>query len=99
MEKSSQVQCMYILQTLYREREIERERERERKREREFSLFTDSSFFALDPTLPLGSYEPAIDIDQQTDSNHDTALTLASAGQRIHTHTHTHTHTVFSVSI
>ena len=30
--------------------------------------------------LPTGSYEPAIDIDQQTDSNHDTALTLASAG-------------------
>ncbi len=32
------------------------------------------------PSLPAGSYEPAIDIDQQTDSNHDTALTLAAAG-------------------
>ena len=44
-------------------------------------LFTDSSFLALDPNLPLGSYEPAIDIDQQTESNHDTALTLAAAGE------------------
>ena len=31
-------------------------------------------------SLPPGSYEPSIDIDQQTDSNHDTALTLAAAG-------------------
>ena len=31
-------------------------------------------------SLPPGSYEPAIDIDQQTESNHDTALTLAAAG-------------------
>ena len=26
------------------------------------------------------SYEPVIDLDQHTDSNHDTALTLATAG-------------------
>ena len=31
-------------------------------------------------SLPPGSYEPAIDIDQHTESNHDTALTLAAAG-------------------
>lgn len=41
----------------------------------------DSSYMAQDITsLPPGSYEPAIDIDQQTESNHDTALTLAAAG-------------------
>ena len=30
--------------------------------------------------MPLGSFEPAINIDQQTESNHDTALTLAATG-------------------
>lgn len=30
--------------------------------------------------MPPGSFEPAIDVDQQTESNHDTALTLAAAG-------------------
>ena len=38
-------------------------------------------FLSLDlSNLPSGSYEPAIDIDQQTDSNHDTGLILAAAG-------------------
>ena len=47
-----------------------------------FSIFLlDSSYLAPDlPTLPPGSFEPAIDVDQQTESNHDTALTLAAAG-------------------
>ena len=30
--------------------------------------------------MPPGTFEPAINIDQQTESNHDTALTLACAG-------------------
>lgn len=41
----------------------------------------DSSYLAPDlSALPPGSFEPAIDVDQQTESNHDTALTLAAAG-------------------
>lgn len=45
------------------------------------SLPLDSSYLAQDlSALPPGSFEPAIDINQQTDSNHDTALTLAAAG-------------------
>ena len=41
----------------------------------------DSSYLAPDlSALPLGSFDPAIDVDQQTESNHDTALTLAAAG-------------------
>ena len=54
----------------------------------------DSSYLTQD--LPSGTYDSAIDIDQQTDSNHETALTLAAAGERgrvAHSHTHTHTHT------
>ena len=38
----------------------------------------DSTYYV--PDLPPSSYEPAIEIDQHTDSNHDTALTLAAAG-------------------
>ena len=30
--------------------------------------------------LPPGTFDPAIDIEQETESNHDTALTLAAAG-------------------
>ena len=41
---------------------------------------SDTSYLAQEIGLPPGSYDPAIEIDQQTDSNHDTALTLAAAG-------------------
>ena len=41
---------------------------------------SDTSYLAQEIALPPGSYDPAIEIDQQTDSNHDTALTLAAAG-------------------
>ena len=40
----------------------------------------DSSYLAPDMSNLMPGFEPAIDIDQQTDSNHDTALTLAAAG-------------------
>jgi len=40
-----------------------------------------SSYLAQDITsMPSGNFLPAINIDQQTESNHDTALTLAAAG-------------------
>ena len=42
---------------------------------------SDTSYLAQEIALPPGSYDPAIEIDQQTDSNHDTALTLAAAGE------------------
>ena len=45
---------------------------------------SDTSYLAQEIALPPGSYDPAIEIDQQTDSNHDTALTLAAAGQCVH---------------
>ena len=41
---------------------------------------SDTSYLAQEIALPPGSYDPAIEIDQQTESNHDTALTLAAAG-------------------
>ena len=45
-------------------------------------IHSPDSYLAHDlNSLPPGSFEPAIDIDQQTDSNHDTALTLAAAGK------------------
>ena len=51
---------------------------------------TDTSYLAQELSLPPGSYDPAIEIDQQTDSNHDTALTLAAAGTcTVHVHTST----------
>ena len=40
----------------------------------------DSSYLAPHMSNLMPGFEPAIDIDQQTDSNHDTALTLAAAG-------------------
>ena len=41
----------------------------------------DTSYIVPDlSVLPPGSFDPAIDIEQETDSNHDTALTLAAAG-------------------
>ena len=46
-----------------------------------FCLFpVDSSYLAPHMSNLMPGFEPAIDIDQQTDSNHDTALTLAAAG-------------------
>ena len=39
-----------------------------------------SSYLAQDLSMPSGNFLPAINIDQQTESNHDTALTLAAAG-------------------
>ena len=33
--------------------------------------------------LPPGTFDPAIDIEQETESNHDTALTLAAAGMYV----------------
>ncbi len=46
-----------------------------------FQSIPDSSYLPPDlSVLPPGSFEPAIDVDQQTESNHDTALTLAAAG-------------------
>ena len=68
---------------------MNREREKERERERDFHscvispLFlssVDSSYLAPHMSNLMPGFEPAIDIDQQTDSNHDTALTLAAAG-------------------
>ena len=44
---------------------------------------SDTSYLAQDMSLPPGSYDPAIEIDQQTDTNHDTALTLAAAGENV----------------
>ena len=46
-----------------------------------FLLFSDTSYMVPDlSVLPPGSLDPAIDIEQETESNHDTALTLAAAG-------------------
>ena len=39
----------------------------------------------------MPGFEPAIDIDQQTDSNHDTALTLAAAGTQQIQYQYSHT--------
>lgn len=36
--------------------------------------------FTPTPSPASPQFVPAIDVDQQTDSNHDTALTLAAAG-------------------
>eukprot|EP00731_Ephydatia_muelleri_P037519 Em0494g4a len=59
----------------------EEEDEDEEEEDLEEEEGSDSSYIAQDmASLPPGSYEPAIDIDQQTESNHDTALTLAAAG-------------------
>ena len=64
---------------------------REREREREFhtasfSPSVDSSYLAPHMSNLMPGFEPAIDIDQQTDSNHDTALTLAAAGTYMYNH-------------
>ena len=48
---------------------------------------SDTSYLAQEIALPPGSYDPAIEIDQQTDSNHDTALTLAAAGMNMDMYT------------
>ena len=44
--------------------------------------FNRSSSIPLTPTPSPASptFEPAVDIEQQTDSNHDTALSVAAAG-------------------
>eukprot|EP00731_Ephydatia_muelleri_P037731 Em0548g3a len=63
------------------EEEDEDEEERTWRKKRIRDGVGYSSYIAQDmASLPPGSYEPAIDIDQQTESNHDTALTLAAAG-------------------